>query len=418
MLDKVFNRPYVLARLRGGPFGELIDDFAARLQAQGYTRSTIRSRIGAVEHFGSWLRSRPLSSRRPSQEAIRCFLFEHLPSCRCPLSAMCSLNIVRPALTQLLQFLRDRGLSEPASAAPKPAVVAVEQYCRHLRDTCGLAEDTCLARARYAREFLEGKFGQGPVRWQALQPGDAMSFVIGFAKRCQPSSAQVAASALRSFLRYLQFCGWCSPSLVAAVPRIAHWQLSHLPKAMTDEQLGKFLAFFDRATPTGKRDYAMALCLVDLGLRVSEVTDLLLDDLNWHAASLRVAASKAGRARELPLSRRVGQAIADYLRHGRPKALVRQVFVRHRRLQGTAVSASVVRGVMALAYDKVPGCEQWTGTHVLRHTVATRLLSRGANFKEIADLLGHRCLNTTAIYAKVNLPSLIAVALPWPEVQK
>ena len=418
MLDSFFDRPFVLSRLRASPLGNLLEEYAGHLQAQGYSRSTIRYRVWAVEHFGTWLHSRPPSSRTLDQDAVHYFLTKHLPHCCCPSPAPLTFLTVRPALTQLLRLLRDKGRLRPAAVAPQPAVVAVEQFRHHLRQTCGLAESTCRSRVHYALVFLDGKFGHSPIRWEDLHPSDVVSFVTGYARRCRPGATQMVADALRSFLRYLQFQGWCNPALVAAVPRFPHWRLSHVPKAMTDEQLATFLATFDQATPTGRRDYAMALCQVHLGLRVSEVVDLCLEDMDWRAAILHVATRKTGRARELPLPQCVGQAIAAYLLQGRPTTADRHVFVRHRRLQGVAVSASLVRSVMALAFDRVPGCEHWEGTHVLRHTAATRLHRRGADFKEIADLLGHRCLNTTAIYAKVDLPSLSGVALPWPEVQK
>jgi integrase/recombinase XerD len=127
--------------------------------------------------------------------------------------------------------------------------------------------------------------------------------------------------------------------------------------------------------------------------------------------------SKSKRARELPLPARVGQAISQYLRHGRPPTPCRNVFIRHRVPKGAAVSTALIRGVMRLAFAKADGCAHCKGTHVLRHTAATRLQQRGASLKEIADVLGHRSLDTTTIYAKVDLPSLTAVALPWPEVK-
>src|SRR5207248_324448 len=192
---------------------------------------------------------------------------------------------------------------------------------------------------------------------------------------------------------------------VAAVPRIPHWRLANLPRAMTDEQLRAFLSAFDRATATGRRDYAMALCQVELGLRVSEVADLCLDDIDWRAATVRIRPGKAGRVRELPLPNRVGRALARYLRHGRPATPYRNVFIRHRGRRGHPVSPALIKGIMRLTYAEVPGGERWTGTHLLRHTAATRMLRRGASVKEIADVLGHRRLDTTAIYAKVDLPS-------------
>ena len=244
-----------------------------------------------------------------------------------------------------------------------------------------------------------------------------MAFTAGYAARCRPSSAQVAASSLRSLLRFLQLHGDCGPALVAAVPHLPSWRLDHLPRTMTDEQLRRFLARFDRSTPTGRRDYAMALCQVDLGLRVSEVSALRLEDLDWRAATLRIAGGKSRRTRELPLTEGVGRAIAEYLRRGRPATTCRHVFVRHTVPVGTAIGTELIRGVIRRAFARVEGCAHWTGTHALRHTAATRLHRRGASLKEVADLLGHRSIDTTAIYTKVDLPTLAAVALPWPEVQ-
>jgi integrase/recombinase XerD len=156
---------------------------------------------------------------------------------------------------------------------------------------------------------------------------------------------------------------------------------------------------------------------VDLGLRVSEVAALRLEDFDWRRATLRIVGGKTARTRELPLPEGVGRAITAYLRGGRPATSYRQVFVRHTVPVGTAVGTELVRGVIRRAFAKVEGCGHWTGTHVLRHTAATRLHRRGATLKEVADLLGHRSIDTTAIYTKVDLPALAAVALPWPEEQ-
>ena len=244
-----------------------------------------------------------------------------------------------------------------------------------------------------------------------------MAYLAEYARRCQPRSVQIAASSLRRFLRYLQFQGWCGPSLVAAIPRIPHWRLAHLPRTMTDQQLQEFLATFDRTTAVGQRDYAMALCQAILGLRVSEVAVLRLEDMDWRAGTVRIVSSKTHRAREVPLAARVGQAITQYLRRGRPATPCRNLFVRHRIRRGTPVSKALIRQVMRTAYAKVDGCGHRTGTHVLRHTAATRMHQRGVSLKELADVLGHRSIDTTTIYAKVDLPRLAAVAMPWPEVQ-
>jgi integrase len=147
------------------------------------------------------------------------------------------------------------------------------------------------------------------------------------------------------------------------------------------------------------------------------VIALRLEDIDWREGTLRIAGGKVGRTRELPLTHGVGQAIAEYLRSGRPATSCRQVFVRHTVPVGIAIGPSLIRGVIRRAFARTEGCSHWAGTHVLRHTAASRLHRRGAGLKEVADLLGHRSLDTTAIYTKVDLPALAAVALPWPEGQ-
>ena len=417
MLDHYFLRPRVRDRIRANPLGGWLPDYISYLDARGHPRSTIRRCVRAVEHFGIWLVSQHIAPEDVTRTTIRSFLHDHLPACHCPTPAPTYPRQVRAALGHLLR-LPSGPLQQPRPASPPTPVDAIlELYRGHLRNSCGLAESTCSYRLRYARHFLRNRFGDGPVSWEALRPEDLMAFTAEYAARCRPGSAQVAASSLRSFLRFLQLHGHCTAALVAAVPHIPRWQLDHLPKVMSEDQLRRFLEGFDRATPTGLRDYAMARCQVDLGLRASEVIALRLEDLDWHGGTLRIAGGKIGRTRELPLPQAVGRAIVEYLRHGRPVTTCRHIFVRHTVPVGNAIGPALMRGVFRRAFARVEGCSHWAGTHVLRHTAATRLHRRGASLKEVADLLGHRCLDTTAIYTKVDLPALAAVALPWPEEQ-
>jgi site-specific recombinase XerD len=164
----------------------------------------------------------------------------------------------------------------------------------------------------------------------------------------------------------------------------------------------------------GRRDYALAVCLGDLGLRVSEVAALRNDDLDNVAGTLHITMGKSRRGRVLPLPKRVGQAIQEYLHSGRPVSTDPHLFLRHRPPVGSGVSRELIREVVRRAFATVAGCEQQNGTHILRHTAATRLHRAGADLKQVADLLGHRSIDTTAIYAKVDAERLSAVALPWP----
>jgi site-specific recombinase XerD len=415
MSDSLFRRAYYWDRLRANPLGEFIEEFVARLRELGYSWLTVRGYVQALEHFTTWLTGERLCLDDIDKELVRSFLYDHPSNCRCPKPAPTGLRQVRPALNHLLRMLRER-MSADASQTRTPIDAELGEYRHHLQNICGLAESTCDGRVRFAREFLQASFANNDLQWDLLKPDHIISFVAGYAARCGPGTVQVAASALRTFLRYLRFHGRCADALIGAVPRIPNWRLAHVPKTMTGEQFEAFLESFDRTTATGRRDYAMALCQVVLGMRACEVAGLLLDDIDWRSGIVRISTGKGLRARELPLTKRVGQAIADYVRRGRPRTDCRNVFVRHRAPRG-AVSLAVVGGAMRMAFARAKGCENWKGTHVLRHTAATNLLERGTSLKEISDVLGHRCIETTMIYTKVDVAHLQTVVTPWPEVQ-
>lgn len=231
-----------------------------------------------------------------------------------------------------------------------------------------------------------------------------------------PVAAQAAASALRRYFRFLQLQGICSADLVASIPTTPRWKLAALPKTLTEDQLHTLLSSFDRTTPLGKRDYAMVTLMASLGLRSSEVAMLKLDDLNWRDSSMRLVTPKNRRTLTLPLPSVTGRAIADYLRHGRPATSSRHVFVRHSAPRQVPINGSTIRAMVVRAYRRCGFDPKWCGTHILRHTVATQLHQHGASLKEVADLLGHRSIETSAVYAKVNMCALSKVALPWSEV--
>jgi site-specific recombinase XerD len=224
-------------------------------------------------------------------------------------------------------------------------------------------------------------------------------------------------TALRSFFRFLQVEGLCDERLEAALPTVACWRLSTLPRSLSDRQLEQVLASFDVSTPFGHRDRAIVLCLATLGLRPREVADLCLEDIDWHCGTVRLRTRKTRRAAVLPLPHAAGRAIVAYLRGVRPTTDERRVFVQylgsHRGepLSSNAISAVVVRALRRAGVEA-----PLAGAYVLRHTVASRMVRRGASLKEVADILGHRCLDSAAIYAKLDLPALREVALPWPEV--
>jgi site-specific recombinase XerD len=211
--------------------------------------------------------------------------------------------------------------------------------------------------------------------------------------------------------------GLCNARLVNAVPAIPSWTLASLPKSFNEQQLASLLQSFDLSTSIGRRDYAIALCLIGLGLRSNEVAALSLDEIDWRKGVLRIHHGKGQRINLLPLSADTGRAIALYIRHDRPPTQQRNVFVRHVAPIGEPIKSCAIQAIIRRAFKHSGITTPFMGSHMLRHTAATRMVQAGVSIKEVADILGHRSINTTCIYAKVDLPTLSSVAMPWPEVQ-
>jgi site-specific recombinase XerD len=293
----------------------------------------------------------------------------------------------------------------------------VEEYKRYQRHVRGLRESTLSGYGRIQRSFLRTALGQDPIDPGQLCCTDVMTFITSMSGRWSPRSMKTVRAALRSLLRFLRTEGLCDERLERAAPAPAHWRLSGLPRHLTDEQLAQVLASLDVSTPCGPRNRAIVLCLATLGLRPGEVADLRLDDIDWRAGTVQIRARKTRRGSVLPLPHEAGRTTAEYLCRHRPKTAQRRVFVQHvGRRRGEPITGNAVSAVVVAALRRAGVESPISGAYVLRHTVASRMVRHGASLKEVADLLGHRCLDTTAIYAKLNLPALREVALPWPEL--
>ena len=246
-----------------------------------------------------------------------------------------------------------------------------------------------------------------------LQAADVVGFVRDRAPGMSGKRAKVMTTALRSFLRYVRFRDGGVPDLAAAVPAVANWSLTSVPRAIPADQVQRLLASIDRTTAMGLRDYAILLLLARLGLRANEVAFLELDDIDWQTATLHVRTKGNGR-NDFPLSHEVGEAIADYLRHGRPSSDSRRVFLRVRAPICGFRSADGVGAVIQHMIERAGIDTPTHGTHQFRHGLSVEMMRHGASLAEIGDVLGHRNPDTTRIYAKVDLDALRRLALPWP----
>jgi site-specific recombinase XerD len=296
---------------------------------------------------------------------------------------------------------------------PTPAEQCVQAYEQYLLEVRALAHQTIINYIAFVRRFLEGRFGDGRVTLSQLCAGDVVGFVQRHVPGLNLKRAKLMTSALRSFLRYARYLGEITLDLAAAVPIVANWSMTSIPRGICADQVRALLASIDRRTALGRRDYAVLLLLARLGLRAGEVALLELDDIDWTGARLYVRA-KAAQRLELPLPAEVGKAIVAYLRHGRPPSTSRRLFLRARApirgFQGPCAIGSIVRHALQRAGIDAPT----TGAHQFRHALATQMLRQGASLGEIGELLGHRHPQTTTIYTKVDLEALRALALPWP----
>jgi site-specific recombinase XerD len=414
MIERFLKRPRVQQRLERSPLASVVEAFVAHLDGRGYSKTTVQAYLQAAAHFALWLCRSRRSLDQTDETAVELFLTRHLPRCRCPAPRSRTTPVVRAALHQLVMVLRSTDRLPKLSPPAAPADAVLASFELHLTHTCGAAPATRLFYVRQARDLLVARFGTGPVDLAALTSTDVREFVTGRSRVLTPASTNAVGTAMRSFLRFLHLQGCASAGAALAVPRTANWRLASLPSILTDDELTAFLTVFDRTTSMGRRNYAIALCLSGLGLRAGEVARLTLDDVDWRAGTVAIAPGKGRRADRLPLPAHIVEALADYLRHGRPETRARFIFVHHRAPRGQGGGPSLVRSAVRLAYARAGLDARFTGTHVLRHTAATRLLRSGASMKEVADVLRHRSLDTSAIYAKVDLSALAGVALPWP----
>lgn len=390
--------------------------YVAYLQCHGYSAPIAGAYLHAVGHFAHWLTEAHLTLRRLDESVVRRFLTTHLPNCRCPGRCQRTVVVVHAALGHLLAVLRAEGRITARRMGMSLTIHdELDRFTSHLEQVCGLAAKTRASRRWWVSQFLADRFGCGPIAVDRLTPRDIVDFLVRQGTRYTPGTAGVRGCALRSYLRFRAVrCADRVDALIAAIPTVACWRLASLPSHLTPDETARFLHAFDRRHASGQRGYAMARCLVDLGLRACEVAALQLDDLHWQDGTIRLGTGKSRRADVLPLPVLTGRAIVEYLRQARPPSTSRAVFVRDRAPLDAPITTEIVRYAVRIAFARCGLGARYTGTHVLRRTTATQMRCAGASLKQIADVLRHRSLDTTTIYTKIDRPQLATVAAPWP----
>lgn len=387
----------------------LTDHFAERR----YASATVATYVACVAHFARWMSCCQLDIAQIDDDIIDRFLDEHLPHCNCIRPAPRDRSDMRAALGHLLRVLRASGVIADPRVTTIPVDEELRRFDEHMNQVRGLALRTRRLYVGTVRRLLIEQFGDRPVIISALKPEAVRHFVARQSERYKTAaSVGTVVSALRGYFRFRAFCGDPVQGLIGAVPYPANWQLASLPKALNSTEVERLLDAMDHDGPSARRASAIVRCALDLGLRSSEIARLGLDDIDWRAGTVTLRRTKSRREDILPLPAATGQAVADYLRFERPPTTNRAVFVRHVAPRDQPISPDLVRKVIRRAYAQA-GLPH-TRSHLLRHTLANRLLEGGSSLKEVADVLRHRSLNTTLIYAKLDSRNLSAVALPWP----
>lgn len=411
MSQEIVVQPQPRAWLEDSVLQPYASRYGAHLRRGRYAPSTQRVYLCCVAHFAHWLTGERCGLSAIGEAVVARFLSEHLPACGCPYPVRRLRHELRAALAQLLEVLRADGVGALDPALDTAVAQELARFDAHMRDVWGLADTTRRRRGRVVCEFLLAHFGDQPITLSKISGASVRRFVLGEGGR-RAGSICVIGGAIACYLRFRSMSGDRVSELAAAIPRAAHWRLASLPEVLTDAEIDELLRSFDQLFPSRRRAYAMTRCLIDLGLRCSEVVSLRLEDVNWADGTISLIGTKGRRADVLPLPAATGSAIAAYLREERPQTSNRAIFVRHVAPYDEPIEKGVVKRAVLAGYRRC-GWRR-TGVHILRHSVASRLLRTGAPMKDIADVLRHRSLDTSAIYAKVDLTKLAAVALPWP----
>lgn len=387
-----------------GPLVVHQDGLWADLRARGYAWFSAKNLLSVARHLSLWLESQGLSPSDLTGPRIEEYLRDRRAS-----GYICwrSLRGLRP----ILRYLRSVGavpaeVEEERGSSPRSGLL--QTYQTYLLEERGITSAATVdSYLRVVRTFLTAIDFVDLTDLPGLSPAKVSGFLREEVRLCSVGSAKIKVTALRSFLRYLHLRGHCL-DLLGAVPAVAGCRDGGLPKGLSPEEVRQLLETCGEGTAVGRRDRAILLLLSRLGLRAIEVAGIELEDVAWTRGELRVRGK--GRHGVLPLPEDVGQALEDYLRQGRPDSASRRLFLTarapHRELTSGTVGA-VVRSACRGA--GLPPC----GSHRLRHTVGTQMLRKGASLAEVAHVLGHQSLLTTAIYAKVDRRALRELARHW-----
>jgi integrase/recombinase XerD len=402
-----------LRALQERPGGALMEGFLNDLHQAGYAKITARRHIRAAEHLMYWADVAGLAAGELDPEILQRFE-AHLVRCRCPgFGHTHRLDLLNGARL-FLGYLRRIGVITASTAEPLMQTPSLlRSFCEWMQAQRGTSDATLYNYGITIRALLAA-LGEDPGQFNAQS---LREFVLNQTRDRGLPMAKKCTTALRMFLRFLIAAGKCDSRMAGAIPVVAHWRLSSLPQYLGAEEVERVIGSCDQTSPPGRRNRAILLLLARLGLRAGDIVQLRMEDIDWKRAWISVC-GKGRRLTKLPLTQEVGQAIVDYLLEERPPAETDTLFLRCRAPFLALASHCAVSVIVKQAMRRAGvTCPSRGAAHVLRHSIATSMLRQGASLQDIATILRHRSVETTQIYAKVNVALLREIAQPWPEVQ-
>lgn len=405
--------PTAKAWLLNSTLAPHLESYCAHFRLGRYAATYSVGSVAGLAHFARWMTQFGIAVEQLDEHKVEQFLDEHLPRCDCPKPVMRNHGALRAALGHMLAVLLEQGVIHAPPAPTGEIADELRRYDEHMDKSRGLSEGTRRSALCTVRQLLLHAFAGRPVVLAELKPDDVRKFIAERLNKVgTTSNAIMLASVLRAYFRYRATCGDQVYALLGVISSPAHWNLASLPQALKPDEVARLLASFNSSLPSPKRGYAIVRCALDLGLRRGEIAKLQLTDIDWRNGTVTIKHTKALRQDTLPLPAVTGQALADYVRFERPKTTNQAIFVRVVAPHDQPIGPDAIHGVIRASYRRI-GLKHGR-THALRHTLACNLVNQGSSLKEVADVLRHRSLNTSLIYAKLDNSKLAAVTLPWP----
>ena len=406
--EEYLGRSRLFRRLKSGPHGQLVELYGARLVNDELAGEATWRCLHLVEDLFSWIKRYGLKLTDLNERVTERYLKYRAGKQYIQAGD-------RAALKRLLSVLREAGMIAPALLPPiTPEGRIFEGFSDYLRQERGLAPRSIICHLPSIRRFLREVCPAGASDLGNISQEGVTRYIERHARDGSAESGKRMCWSLRAFLRYLHYKGLTRLALADCVPSIRQWKFASLPTYLSAAQVQKVLDGCDRATPMGRRDYAILMLLAKLGLRASEVASLTLDEIDWRSGEMLIRAKGRQRAR-MPMPVDVGAAVVTYLRDGRPTSSCRQLFLRMPAPHVGFASGCAITMIAKTALERVSVCGYaHHGAHIFRHSLATELLRSGATLSEIGQLLRHESHDTTRIYAKVDVQRLRTLSLPWP----